>query len=99
MSIEPKDVRHAAKLAEIEVTDDDLPRLAAQLARIVEYVEQLGEVPAGEQAEPYRPGPDRVALREDIVAPIHLAHPVDGMAPEFVDGFFVVPRRVAMADE
>jgi len=99
MSIGPKDVRHAARLAEIEVTDEELPRLAGQLARIVEYVEQLGEVPAGERAEPYRGGPDRVALREDAVAPIPLAHPVGGMAPEFVDGFFVVPRRVAMADE
>jgi aspartyl-tRNA(Asn)/glutamyl-tRNA(Gln) amidotransferase subunit C len=81
------------------VSDAELPRLAAQLDRIVQYVEQLSEVPAGEQAEPYRGGPAQAALREDVVAPIPLAHPVSEMAPEFVDGFFVVPRRVAMADE
>ena len=99
MSIGPKEVLHAAKLAEILVTDEELPRLASQLARIVDYVEQLGEVPAGEQAEPYRGGPEQAALREDVVAPLPLAHPVAAMAPEFVDGLFVVPRRGAMADE
>jgi len=99
MSIRPEDVQHAAKLAEIAVGDDELPRLAAQLARIVEYVEQLREVPESERAEPWLGGPLQAPLRADLVAPAPLAHPVAEMAPEFVDGFFVVPRRVAMADE
>jgi len=99
MSIRPEDVQHAAKLAEIAVADDELPRLAAQLGRIVEYVEQLREVPESERAEPWLGGPLQAPLRADLVAPAPLAHPVAEMAPEFVDGFFVVPRRVAMADE
>lgn len=99
MSIGPKEVLHAAKLAEIAVADAELPRLASQLNRIVEYVEQLGEVPAGERAEPYLGGPVEAAMRPDVVAPIPLAHPVSEMAPEFVGGFFLVPRRVAMAEE
>jgi aspartyl-tRNA(Asn)/glutamyl-tRNA(Gln) amidotransferase subunit C len=99
MSIRPEDVQHAAKLAEIAVGDDELPRLAAQLGRIVEYVEQLREVPESERAEPWLGGPLQAPLRADLVAPAPLAHPVAEMAPEFVDGFFVVPRRVAMADE
>lgn len=99
MSIGPEDVQHAAKLAEIAVTDDELLRLAAQLGRIVEYVEQLREVPESERAEPWLGGPLQAPLRADVVAPAPLAHPVAELAPEFVDGFFVVPRRVAMADE
>ena len=99
MSIGPGDVLHAAKLAEIAVAEDELPRLAAQLGRIVEYVEQLREVPESERAEPWLGGPMQAPLRADVVAPAPLAHPVSEMAPEFVDGFFVVPRRVAMADE
>ena len=99
MSIRPEDVQHAAKLAEIAVADDELPRLAAQLGRIVEYVEQLREVPESERAEPWLGGPLQAPLRADLVAPAPLARPVAEMAPEFVDGFFVVPRRVAMADE
>ena len=99
MSIRPEDVLHAAKLAEIAVTDAELSRLAAQLGRIVEYVEQLREVPESERAEPWLGGPLQAPLRADVVSPAPLAHPVAEMAPEFVDGFFVVPRRVAMADE
>ena len=99
MSLGPGEVLHAAKLAEIAVGEAELPRLASQLNRIVEYVEMLREVPAGESAEPYLGGPAEAALRPDVVAPAPLAHPVAAMAPEFVDGFFVVPRRVAMAEE
>jgi aspartyl-tRNA(Asn)/glutamyl-tRNA(Gln) amidotransferase subunit C len=98
MSIGTKEVLHAARLAEIAVADEELPLLAEQLNRIVEYVEQLREVPAGEHAEPYQGGPPRAPLREDVVAPIPLAHPMAGMAPEFADGFFLVPRRGKMAE-
>jgi Asp-tRNA(Asn)/Glu-tRNA(Gln) amidotransferase C subunit len=73
--------------------------LAEQLGRIVEYVAQLNEVPAGEQAPPYLAGPEKVALRPDEVAPVPLARPPADFAPEFTQGFFVVPRLGAMEDQ
>ena len=96
MSIRREDVLRTAELAEIAVADDEMPRLVEQLARIVA---QLSEVPAGETAEPYLGGPLQVALREDVIAPAPLARPVSSIAPEFRDGFFLVPRRGALADE
>ena len=99
MTIRREDVLRTAELAEIAVADDEMPRLVEQLARIVAYVEQLSEVPAGEAAEPYLGGPPQVALREDVIAPAPLARPVSSIAPEFRDGFFLVPRRGALADE
>lgn len=99
MSIGRDEVLQVARLAEIAVSDEELPRLVAQLDRIVAYVEQLGEVPAGERAEPYQGGPSAVSLREDVVAPVPLAHPLAAIAPEFRDGFFLVPRRGTMAGE
>ena len=53
---------------------------------------------SGEQAPPFVAGPERVALREDVVDPVPLARPPSEMAPEFIDGFFVVPRLGAMED-
>ena len=50
-------------------------------------------------AAPYLGGPAEVRLREDVVRPAPLAHPVSGMAPEFAQGFFLVPRRGTMDDE
>lgn len=96
MSIRKEDVLHVAKLAELDVADADLATLAEQLDRIVDFVAQLKEVPAGEQAPPFLAGPESVTLRADEVRPIELARgPID-FAPEYRQGFFVVPRLGAM---
>ncbi len=99
MSIERDDVLRAARLAEIGVDEADLDRLVAQLGRIVGYVEQLDELVETDASGIAQTGPDQVRLREDVVRRTPLAHPLSGMAPEFVDGFFLVPRRGAMEEE
>ncbi len=99
MSIGRDDVVRAARLAEIDVADADLDRLVGQLSRIVDYVEQLGEVDAATDVASYEGGPAEVRLREDVVRRTPLAHPLSEMAPEFIDGFFVVPRREAMEED
>jgi len=98
MSIGREEVLHVARLAELAVSEDELSRLTEQLGRIVDYVAQLNEVPAGEQAPPYLAGPSSVALRPDEVAPVPLARSPAEIAPEFTQGLFVVPRLGAMED-
>jgi hypothetical protein len=39
-----------------------------------------------------------VALREDLPGPVPLARPPAELAPEFADGFFLVPRHGAMEE-
>jgi len=96
MTIRTEDVLHVARLAELEVSPEDLPTLVEQMGRIVEFVAQLNEVPAGEQAPPFVAGPAQVTLRPDEVRPARLARTPAELAPEFVQGFFVVPRLGAM---
>lgn len=96
MSIGREDVLHVARLAELEVAEADLPRLVEQLGRIVAFVEQLNEVPAGEQAPPFLAGPTAVRLRPDEPPSDALARPPRAIAPEFPEGFFAVPRLGAM---
>jgi aspartyl-tRNA(Asn)/glutamyl-tRNA(Gln) amidotransferase subunit C len=98
MSIGRDEVLHVAKLAELAVRDADLDRLVEQLNRIVDYVAQLDQVPGDGDAEAFVPGPDRVALRADLPGPVPLARPPAEFAPEFADGFFLVPRHEAMED-
>ena len=98
MSIGRDEVLHVARLAELAVRDEDLDRLVDQLNRIVDYVAQLDQVPADAAAEPFLPGPAQVALREDVPGPVPLARPPAAFAPEFADGFFLVPRHGAMED-
>jgi aspartyl-tRNA(Asn)/glutamyl-tRNA(Gln) amidotransferase subunit C len=99
MSIDRNDVLHVAKLAALDVSEDELPQLVSQLGRIVEFVAQLTDVPASEKAPPFQAGPARVALRSDVVAAEPLALPPAEMAPEFRAGLFVVPRLGAMEGE
>jgi aspartyl-tRNA(Asn)/glutamyl-tRNA(Gln) amidotransferase subunit C len=99
MSIGRDEVLHVAKLAELAVREAELDRLVDQMNRIVGYVAQLDRVPADRMAEPYQPGPSSVSLRDDIEGAVPLARPPSALAPEFVDGFFLVPRHGAMEDQ
>jgi aspartyl-tRNA(Asn)/glutamyl-tRNA(Gln) amidotransferase subunit C len=98
MSIGRDEVLHVARLAELAVREGELDRLVDQLNRIVDYVAQLDQVPADRMAEPFVPGPAAAPLREDVPNPVPLARPPAAFAPEFRDGFFLVPRHGAMED-
>ncbi len=98
MSIGKEQVLHVARLAELAVADADVPKLVEQLNRIVDFVAQLEEVPAGESAPPFVAGPAQVALREDVPGAVPLARPPAQMAPEFRDGLYLVPRLGAMEE-
>ena len=98
MTIGRDEVLHVAKLAELAVADTELNRLVEQLNRIVDYVAQLDEVPGEQIADAFLPGPPAVDLREDLEGAEHLSRPPNAMAPEFREGFFLVPRHGAMED-
>ena len=97
MSIGRDDVLHVAKLAELAVREADLERMVEQLNRIVDFVAQLEQV--GEPAPAlFVPGPPEAPLREDVPGAVPLARPPAELAPEFADGFFLVPRHGAMEE-
>lgn len=98
MSVSSADVLHAARLAELAVADAELPALTEQMNRIVSFVAQLAEAGDLEGAEPFRAGPARAPLRPDVVNPAPLARPPAAIAPEFIDGFFVVPKLELMEE-
>lgn len=99
MSIGREEVVHVAKLAELAVSEAELAKLVDQLSRIVDFVAELNEVPADESAPALQVGAAQTPLREDIVAPVPLARTPAEIAPEFIGGFFVVPRLGAMEAE
>ena len=97
MSIGKEEVVHIAKLAELAVSETELPKLVEQMVRIVSFVEELNQAPS-EAAPAYLAGPDVSPLRPDQVNPVPLSRSPAALAPEFVDGFFVVPRLGAMEE-
>jgi aspartyl-tRNA(Asn)/glutamyl-tRNA(Gln) amidotransferase subunit C len=99
MSVSTAEVARVAKLAELAVDAAELPALTAQMDRIVSFVAQLAELEDRDGAESFLVGPPQTPLRADEVRPAPLARPLAAIAPEFIDGFFVVPRLGAMEGE
>ena len=98
MTVARDEVARVAALAELAVTDDELPRLAEQFNRIVDFVAQLESVPVPAEEPSPVAGPPETPLRADVVSSVPLARPPAQMAPEFDAGFFLVPRRGTMEE-
>ena len=92
MSIGRDDVLHVAQLAELQVAEQEVGPLVRQLNGIVDFVAQLAsaDLPAG--TPEFTVGPAQVSLRADVVAPEPLQRSAERMAPDWQDGFYVVPR-------
>src|SRR5215813_14149923 len=70
MKISEQDVEYVAKLAMLEVADDEKKALAEQLSRIVEYVDKLNQLDlTGIEPTPQVVTSVKHAIREDRVAP------------------------------
>lgn len=91
MTVSPEDVRHIARLARLELTDEEVERFRRELSTILAYVEKLEELEAASAAEPA--GPDQ-PLRADALAPWPDVTPLQEAAPDFEAGFFRVPRVI-----
>ena len=93
MSVDRDTVRRIAELARLELSDEELTRYTSQLANILGHIGQLGEV-TGEPAQ--ESAAERAApLRPDEPGADPLQRTPAELAPDWRDGFFVVPRLSA----
>lgn len=94
MSVSKEDVRKAAQLSRIAVSEDRLEPLANELSAIIGWIEQLNEVDV-EGVEPMTSVVDaKLPLRDDVVTDGNIQDQVLANAPRSEDGFFVVPKSV-----
>ena len=90
------DVRHIAKLAHLEITDEEVALYTPQLAEVVKYVEQLNELDT-ESVEPAiggltREGEQTTTDREDVPRASFTQEEALSEAPAAVSGHFQVPK-------
>ena len=92
MKIDRDEARRIADLAHLEFDEDGLQRMAAEMTRILGYIDQLREVDV-EGFEEH----DAAAtpMREDVPRPSVARDAVARNAPDWRDGFFVVPKVIA----
>ncbi|HEX8173163.1 MAG TPA: Asp-tRNA(Asn)/Glu-tRNA(Gln) amidotransferase subunit GatC [Thermoanaerobaculia bacterium] len=91
MIIDREEARRVAALAHLEFDDAALDRMAAEMTKILTYIDQLREVDVA--------GSDEVTaaatpLRDDEPRPPIARELVEHNAPMWRDGFFVVPKVI-----
>ncbi len=84
------DVAHIAKLARLELHQDEIETFAAQLGRIIGYVDKLRELDVSGE-EPMMHAAEGAVFREDVPGETLPRGKALGGAPSVSDGFFRVP--------
>ncbi|MCQ2789199.1 MAG: Asp-tRNA(Asn)/Glu-tRNA(Gln) amidotransferase subunit GatC [bacterium] len=92
MMITVKDVEHVAKLARLELTEEEKEKFTRQLGDVLKYVEQMNEVDTTD-VKPMAHAFDVVnVMREDKVVYEQTKEELMKNAPDVEDGFFKVPK-------
>ena len=94
MSVDTKTVRHIAKLARLQMSEDEVEGLVPELNNILGWIEQLGEVNT-DGIEPLTAVIDqKLRLRDDVVNDGNCRDEVLKNAPDAQHGFFAVPKVI-----
>tara|TARA_R110002072_G_scaffold149201_3_gene296949 strand:+ start:431 stop:721 length:291 start_codon:yes stop_codon:yes gene_type:complete len=95
MSLDAQTVKKVANLSRIQMKDDaELTQRAAQLSKIVGFIEQLSEVNTDNIEPLANVGDITLHLRDDVVNDGDCVEKVLKNAPEETQGYFVVPKVV-----
>jgi len=86
-------VLRIAKLARLELKEEEIETFQKQLSDILNFIDQLKELDT-ENVEPYIQEFKETSMREDEPRPSLDREKALMNAPERKDGFFVVPRVV-----
>ncbi len=90
--IEIKDVEHVAKLARLELEEDEKPKFARELSDVLKHVEMMNEVDT-KGVEPMNHSIDfSNVMREDIECYEQTRDELMANAPDVESDFFKVPK-------
>ena len=91
MSISRQDIEKVALLARLQLTDDELSKMTVELAQIVGYVDQLGEVDT-DAIEPMAHAIEVAnVFRDDQPMPSYGVDEILANAPQRQDDYYAVP--------
>ena len=94
MQVDEATVRRIARLARIEIGDEEAEGLVSELSSILTWVEQLGEVET-DGVDPMTSVVEAsIKMRDDVVNDGDDRGRILANAPRAEDGYFVVPKVV-----
>lgn len=94
MSVDKATVANIAHLARIDVDDDELEPLAADLSSILQWIEQLNEVDTDNVPPMAAVHDDVLRWRADVVNDGNKQDDIVANAPDSENGFFAVPKVI-----
>ncbi len=92
MEISKEQVEHVARLARLEVSEEEKTTFARQLSGILTHMDQLKEVETAGVEPTATVLPTDNVFREDEVRPSLTQERALANAPDQADGFFRVPK-------
>lgn len=94
MAITAEEVKHVAKLAKLEFTDDELQMFAGQMDDIIKMVQQLGEVDTTDVPVTSTVAEARNVLRDDVAEKGTDRETLMKNVPQSNRGFVKVPAII-----
>jgi aspartyl-tRNA(Asn)/glutamyl-tRNA(Gln) amidotransferase subunit C len=85
------DVAHVARLARLDVTEEELDLFTGQLAAVLDHARDVEALDVGDVPPTAHPLPLKNVLRPDVVRPSLDRAEVLAVAPAVVDDRFAVP--------
>ena len=98
--IDKKEIYKIAKLAKIDIKDDELDTYSKQISKILGYIEELNKVDTSE-ADEFSGSMlnDHQNLRDDVPAKSLSRDKVVGLAPDTDGVYFKVPKVIKKDEE
>jgi aspartyl-tRNA(Asn)/glutamyl-tRNA(Gln) amidotransferase subunit C len=87
-----EDVEHVARLARLELTEEEKVKFSKQLGEILKYAEQMNEIDTTDVEPMSHAFPVVNVFREDKVVSDFTKEELMANAPMKEDGFFRVPK-------
>jgi aspartyl-tRNA(Asn)/glutamyl-tRNA(Gln) amidotransferase subunit C len=94
MKITKAEVEHVARLARLELTEEEKARMLAQLDSILRYMEKLNELDTRDVEPTSHVLPIVNVMREDELRPSLSQEEALANAPDRYDVFFRVPKII-----
>ncbi len=94
MSLTSDEVRSIARLARLAISDQDIPRYADNLSRILDFVAQLDKAETASVAPMAHPLDMSQQLRADVVTETNQRELFQKNAPQVEAGLYLVPKVI-----
>lgn len=96
MSVSPEEVARIATLAKLQLAPDEAVEMSRQLSSILGHMDALARVDVADVAAVASVTETAAPVRRDAIAPDALVRDAGEEAPDWREGFFVVPRLAAL---